>query len=31
MLDVYATTGPAQAARVDSLRRLLLAREAADD
>ena len=30
-LDVYATTGPAQAARVDSLRRLLLSREAADD
>ncbi len=31
MLDVYAATGAPQAARVDSLRRLLLAREAADD
>lgn len=30
-LDVYAATGAAQAARVDSLRRLLLSREAADD
>jgi ribosome biogenesis GTPase / thiamine phosphate phosphatase len=31
MLDAYAATGPAQAARVDSLRRLLVAREAADE
>jgi ribosome biogenesis GTPase len=31
MLDEYAQQGPAQAARVDSLRRLLLSREAADD
>jgi ribosome biogenesis GTPase len=31
MLDEYAARGPAQAARVDSLRRLLLAREATDD
>ncbi len=31
MLDGYAATGPAQAARVDSLRRLLLSREMPDD
>ncbi len=31
MLDVYKATGPAQAARVDSLRRLLVARETTDD
>jgi ribosome biogenesis GTPase / thiamine phosphate phosphatase len=31
MLDIYAATGPAQAARVDSLRRLLLSRETPDD
>ena len=30
-LDVYKLTGPSQAARVESLRRLLLAREAGDD
>ncbi|HEX4432388.1 MAG TPA: ribosome small subunit-dependent GTPase A [Frankiaceae bacterium] len=30
-LDVYAATGAPQAARVDSLRRLLLSRESADD
>ena len=31
MLDVYAATGAQPAARVESLRRLLVAREAADD
>jgi ribosome biogenesis GTPase len=31
MLDAYAATSPAHAARVDSLRRLLLSRETPDD